>query len=399
MTTTQGEQGGRSPYRRLRPFLPGLGVSCLGLSIVAGLLGWAALSGPFAVAGLVLLAVYVGGSATYSPFAFTVWVAAFVAAAMFFPLAFRTWFGYELKGLIVPLIQVIMFGMGTQLTVSDFRRVFAMPRAVIIGMVLQFSVMPFVGKGLAMLFTNDPEVAAGMVLIGACPGGVASNVMTYLANGNVALSVTMTSCSTLAAPLMTPAMTKLLAGTYVEVRFVAMMLSILNMIIIPIVAGLVVNAVLRKMGRAHPSMQRASRGIMGVLPFVSMFSICYIMAIITSLSRDQLLAGGFVVAILCAVILHNATGYVLGFWGARFFGLSESDSRTVAFEVGLQNAGMASGLSIEVLKSAMAAIPSAIFGSWMNMSGAMLASYWAGRPTQDAKTPAGASEIERPAID
>ena len=397
MTTGRGD--GRSIYQRLRPFLPGLGLLCIVSSVVVGSIGWTMAAGPLCVVGLVLFALHLGGSASYSAFAFTAWVAAFVAAAMFYPLAFRNWFGYELKGLIVPLIQIIMFGMGTQLTVSDFRRVFTMPRAVVIGMVLQFSIMPFVGKGLAMIFTNDPEIAAGMVLIGSCPGGVASNVMTFLANGNVALSVTMTSCSTLAAPLMTPAMTKLLAGTYVEVRFVAMMLSILNMIIIPIVAGLVVNALLHRLAGVHPSLRRVSDAIMGWLPFVSMFAICYILAIIISLSRDQLLAGGFVVAILVAVILHNAIGYVLGYWGARLLRLSETDSRTVAIEVGLQNGGMASGLAIEVLKSPLAAIPPAIFGSWMNMSGAMLASYWAGRPPKDAPERGMVGAVERSIAD
>jgi BASS family bile acid:Na+ symporter len=391
---TTGAENGRTVYQKIRPILPGLGVLCLGLSVVLGIVGWSSPAGPLCIAGFVLLALHLGGSTTYSAFAFTAWVSAFVAAAMFYPLAFRSWFGYELKGLMVPLIQIIMFGMGTQLTIADFRRVFTMPRAVLIGMALQFSVMPFVGKGLAMIFTNNPEVAAGMVLIGSCPGGVASNVMTYLASGNVALSVTMTSCSTLAAPLMTPAMTKLLAGTYVEVRFVAMMLSILNMIILPIIAGLIVNALLTRLSRVHSSMKRLSGGIMRGLPFVSMFAICYILAIIVSLSRDQLLAGSFVIAILVAVILHNAIGYVLGFWGARFLGLNETDSRTVAIEVGLQNGGMASGLAIEVLKSAMAAIPPAIFGSWMNMSGAMLASYWAGKPPKDAKEGVIVEEME-----
>jgi BASS family bile acid:Na+ symporter len=273
-----------------------------------------------------------------------------------------------------------MFGMGTQLTVGDFRRVFTIPKAVLIGFVLQFTIMPFVGRALAMTVTTDPEVAAGMVLIGSCPGGVASNVMTYLAGGNVALSVTMTSCSTLLAPIMTPTMTSLLAGTYVEVRFVAMMVAILKMIIVPIVAGLMVNALLRKGAGVHPRLSVISDGIMKGMPYLSMFSICFIIAIITSLSRDSLLAGGFVISIVVAAIIHNFAGYLLGYWGARGLGLGENDSRTVAIEVGLQNGGMASGLAIDVLRSNLAAIPPAIFGPWMNMSGAVLASYWSSRP-------------------
>ncbi|UCF36549.1 MAG: bile acid:sodium symporter family protein [Acidobacteriota bacterium] len=367
----------RGTYRK---YLPGLGV----LALILALIGWISGSVPGAGAFLILtfacFGVYLGGSKKYSAFAFTVWVAAFVAAAMFFPTAFLVWFGFELKSLIVPLIQIIMFGMGTQLTLGDFKRVFTMPRAVLIGIVLQFAIMPFVGKALAMTATSDPEIAAGMVLVGSCPGGVASNVMAYLAGGNVALSVTMTACSTLIAPLMTPLMTSLLAGTYVEVKFWAMMIAIIKMIIVPIVGGLVVNMILTRSGKAHPGLSKISTSIMKGLPFVSMFSICFIIAIITSLSRDALLMGGFVIAIMVAVVFHNAIGYLLGYWGARLFRLSETDARTVAIEVGLQNGGMASGLAIEVLKSELAAIPPAIFGPWMNMSGAMLASWWKGRP-------------------
>lgn len=333
----------------------------------------------FVIAGFVALAT--GARRTrFSGFAFTLWVAAFVAAAMFYPLAFRTWNGYALGGLIVPLIQIIMFGMGTQLTLGDFKRVLAFPRPVLIGIVLQFSVMPLMGALVARLFTSDPEVAAGMILVGASPGGVASNVMTYLAGGSVALSVTMTACSTLMAPLMTPLAMQVLAGAYVEVPFIGMMVSILQMIILPIAAGLVVNWILVTLGRSMPAASALSAAIMKALPVVSMMAICFIIAIITSISRDQLLAGSFVAAIIAAAAIHNGAGYLLGYWGARALHLSEIESRTIAIEVGLQNAGMASGLAISVLKSPMAAIPPAVFGPWMNMSGAMLASWWANRP-------------------
>lgn len=345
------------------------------------------------VAGVLVIATFVALALNarrtrFSGFAFTLWVAAFVAAAMFYPLAFRTWFGYPLGGLIVPLIQIIMFGMGTQLTLGDFGRVLAFPRPVLIGIVLQFAIMPLVGAMVAALFARDPQVAAGMVLVGASPGGVASNVMTYLAGGSVALSVTMTACSTLLAPVLTPLAMQLLAGAYVEVPFVGMMISILQMIILPIAAGLVVNWVLVTMGRGVPSAIALSMAIMKVLPVVSMAAICFIIAIITSISRDQLLAGSFVVAIIAAAAIHNGAGYVLGYWGARALRLSETEARTVAMEVGLQNAGMASGLAISVLKSPLAAIPPAVFGPWMNMTGAMLASWWANRPTDDRPTAA-----------
>ena len=376
-----------------------LALACILLIPVFLLTGTARFVGPAVILLFSLLAIAVGKSRNYSAFAFTLWVAAFVAAAMFYPAAFHTWSGFELSTLMVPLIQIIMFGMGTQLTPGDFLRVFSFPKAVIIGLVLQFSVMPFVGKGLAMLTTTNPEVAAGMVLIGSCPGGVASNVMTFLAKGNVALSVTMTSVSTLAAPLMTPAMTKLLAGTYVEVQFVAMMVAIIKMIILPVAGGLVANAILTRLAATRPNLKLVSTSIMKALPFVSMFSICFIIGIITSLSRDSLLAGGFVLTIIAAAVIHNVVGYLFGYGGARALGLGETDSRTVAIEVGLQNGGMASGLAVKVWQSSMAALPSAVFGPWMNMSGAMLASWWSSRPPQDEAVTSEKSQPTAPAPD
>ena len=221
------------------------------ISLVAGqvlaTIGTWQLLGPTIILFFCFLAVAVGRSKKFRPFSFTLWVAVFVSSALFYPAIFGTWSGYKLSALIVPLIQIIMFGMGTQLTLGDFVRVFTMPKAVIIGVVLQFSVMPLVGKTLAVLFAPNKDVAAGMVLIGSCPGGVASNVMVFLAKGNVALSVTMTSVSTLLAPVMTPAMTQFLAGTYTNVEFVAMMITIMKMIILPVLGGLVANLILKKL--------------------------------------------------------------------------------------------------------------------------------------------------------
>ena len=305
-------------------------------------------------------------------FGFTISVALAVAASMTWPHLFDRWGGFETKVLIVPLIQLIMFGMGTTLSVSDFTRVLRMPWPVFVGMVLQFAVMPFVGWGLATAFGFPPLIAAGVVLVGACPGGVASNVITYLAGGNVALSVTMTACSTLMSPVMTPTMMKLLAGQFVPVDFWQMMRSILYMIVIPIAGGLIVNRLLH--GRA-PWIKRS-------LPFVSMAGIAVIIAIITSLSRDALLA--VAPALILVVAVHNGVGYLLGYGGARLLGLDERDARTVSIEVGLQNAGMASGLAIAVFQSSDAGLAPAIFGPWMNASGSVLASFWRRRPPAEA---------------
>lgn len=348
--------------------LPVAGAALLLAGIAGGVVGSRPLLAAGLVAGLALLALSLRRSAHLSGYAFTLWVLAFVSASLTYPEAFRAWWGYPLANLIVPLIQIIMFGMGTTLSVRDFTRVLTLPWPVLIGFVLQFLVMPLSGFTVAKVFGFEGAVAAGVILVGAAPGGVASNVMTYLAGGNVALSVTMTACSTLASPFMTPLAMKILAGQYVPVSFREMMVSILWMIIVPIVAGLAANRILH--GRAG-WMPRA-------LPVLSMGSICFIIAIITSLSRDRLLQVGL--ALIMAVAIHNGVGYLLGYWGGRLAGLAEADCRTVAIEVGLQNAGMASGLAISVLKSAEAGLAPAIFGPWMNVSGSMLASFWRARP-------------------
>jgi BASS family bile acid:Na+ symporter len=331
----------------------------------------------------------------------------------------------------VPLIQIIMFGMGTTLSVADFTRVLAMPWPVVVGIVLQYAVMPFVGFGLATLFGFEPEIAAGVVLIGSAPGGVASNVINYLARCNVALSVTMTAISTLISPVMTPLMMKLLAGQYITVSFVKMMIDICNMIIVPIVAGLVANRILYGkaaafrhggvlagiacasllaaagthfvgsrvlgalgsgllVGFAMVGVVALAKLVMDVwrrgpqvwmdraLPIVSMAAICFIIAIITARSSEDLKRVG--AALLVAAMVHNVLGYTFGYWGARALRLNRVDARTVAVEVGMQNGGMASGLAMNTLHSAKAALAAAIFGPWQNISGSILASWWRRRP-------------------
>jgi BASS family bile acid:Na+ symporter len=352
---------------------------------------------------------------------------------MIYPSSFDTWFGTDLSILIVPLIQIIMFGMGTTLNIHDFERVFKMPVPVFMGIILQFLIMPSLAMGLVFIFGFEPEIAAGIVLIGSCPGGVASNLMTYLARGNVALSVTMTSCSTLLSPVMTPLLMKTLAGRMVPINFMEMMFSILNMIIVPILAGLLANTILYGKSRwmhhhgwlfglaasgvilallsirLEPSALGPFSAVKGglvigfalvgvvsltkliidlfrgpsdwmdkVLPVVSMASICYIIAIITARSSEKLLSVGLL--LVGASILHNLSGYMLGYWLSRLFRLKEKDCRTVAFEVGMQNGGMASGLAMSVLKSPLAALAPAIFGPWMNVSGSVLATYWSSKP-------------------
>ncbi len=338
--------------------------------------------GPFVIAVSVSLALFVRGHKKLSVTGFSLWMISFVTAPMFYPDFFSSWNGFKLSVLVIPLISFIMFGMGTTLSVNDFKRVFTIPQAVLIGILLQFTVMPFVGKGVAMMFTSNSEVAAGIVLTGSSPGGVASNVITFLANGNLALSVTMTVCSTLLAPFLTPAMTKWLAGAYIEVDFWKMMLSIFKMVIIPVGAGLIFKILLEEMSRIHHNLKKVSTFIMRILPGLSMFAIAFACAIMTANARDQLLIGTIFFSVIISVIVHNFIGLLLGYWGARLFKLSERDCRTISIEVGLQNSGMAAGLALSVLKSELAAAPGVIYSSWHNITGALLASWWRNRPAE-----------------
>ncbi len=341
------------------------------LSILFAFLNLITIFGPLLIAGFASIALSLQFSSNNKSFAFTAWVLAFVAAGMVYPAWFQEWGSFNLKSLIIPLIQIIMFGMGTTLSAADFTRVIKMPRAIVIGMLLQFTVMPFAGLLIAMGFGFEASIAAGIVLVGSCPGGVASNVMTFIARGNVALSVSMTACSTLASPIMTPLMMKFLAGRYIAIPFLDMMITIIQIIIIPIVAGLIANKILR-------SFNLFGAWIEKVLSILAMFAICFILSIIVAQSRDDLLQIGIV--LFCASIFHNFIGYTLGYGGARLLKLDESSCRTVAIEVGLQNGGMATGLAINVLNNMQTALAPAIFGAWMNVSGSMLASWWRSRP-------------------
>ncbi|MDA0349203.1 MAG: bile acid:sodium symporter family protein [Verrucomicrobia bacterium] len=380
--------------------------------MVFAFLGNYPVMGMMTVLMFALLGFYFQAHATLKTFTFTCWVFAFFIGALVFPKLFIELGGFKLSLLIVPLIQIIMFGMGATLSLDDFARALKMPKAVGLGMLLQFTIMPISGWVIATMFGFDPEVAAGIILIGSCSGGVASNVMVYLSNGNVALSVTMTACSTIAAPLMTPFAMKLLAGRLIEIKVWAMMLSIINLIILPIAAGLITYYLLHSqikgkiwrpialvlavvcyfLAQSIPAAQTQLNSLCGAfllmallrqqwldkgLPLVSMGGIIYIIAIIAAGSRTQILSVG--IGLFGAALIHNLIGYLLGYYGARAARLSEPDCRTVAFEVGMQNGGMGTALAIDVLKSTSAALGPVIFGTWMNITGSILASYWKGR--------------------
>ncbi len=347
------------------------GVAALAASVGAWLAGESLTGGIALVAGFGAFAVYFQLHPRLNIVSFTFWVFTLTTWGLCFPSHFTAWGDFQLNRLTVPLIQLIMLGMGATLSIGDFLRALRMPQAVLIGMALQFSVMPILGWAVAVSFGFPDEIAAGVVLIGSCSGGVASNVMAFLARGNVALSVTMTACSTLMAPLMTPLAMRLLAGRFIEIEFITMMLAVVELVILPVGTGLVLN---RLLSGKHDLLDR-------ILPSVSMGGICLILAIIAAGSRDELLRSGG--ALLGAALLHNLAGYVFGYYAAGACRLTETDRRTVAFEVGMQNGGMAVGLATTVLKSPAAALAPAIFGTFMNVTGSAVASWWHNRPPGD----------------
>jgi BASS family bile acid:Na+ symporter len=264
-----------------------------------------------------------------------------------------------------------MFGMGTSMSLKDFVGVIKMPKGVFIGIALQFTIMPLLGFTLAYLFNFPAEIAAGIVLIGSSPSGLASNVMVYLAKANIALSVTLTSVSTLLAPLFTPLLMKLYAGQLIEIQVWDMTLSIIKIVIIPVIFGLLFNHFLKD---RLPWVDK-------VLPKLSMFGIAFIITVITASGRDNLLSIGLL--LIVAAIIHNLLGFLLGYWSCRALKMSEAECRTIAIEVGMQNGGLASGIALEMGKVSTVGLAPAIFGPWMNISGSSLAFWWREKPLKE----------------
>lgn len=294
---------------------------------------------------------------------FVLWVMAAAGAALVWPSAF-TWF----QPFIVPALGVIMFGMGITLTVADFKRVVEKPLPVAIGTLAQFLIMPLGAAAIAKLLRLPAPLAAGLILVGSCPGGTASNVMTYLAKGDVALSVTLTSVSTVCSVVATPYLTKWLAGQYVPVNAPELLLSILQVIIVPVAAGLIVR---RLLGR-HVEQFNA------VLPIVSVAFIVMIVACVVALSQGRLLETGPLTFL--AVALHNTGGLALGYGFARLAGLDRIRARTIAIEVGMQNSGLGVALARKHFADVLVAVPSAIFSVCHNTTGPAIAAYWSRKP-------------------
>jgi len=437
---------------KLHKIVLGLAVALLltGLAMVFG--GKAPASGPFFVAFFIALAIGVRGWPTIKGLSYSVCIFAAVTASMFRPEYFTNIGDFKFKTLINPLLQIIMFGIGSQMSFADFTGVIRMPKGVIIGVCAHYMIMPLAGFGIAHLFDFPPEIKAGIILIGCVPSGLASNVMSFISRANLALAVTIGAISTLLSPLLTPFLMKKLGGGYIEVNFWGMMLDILNLVILPIVAGFIFNLFssksetrqnmmaqlagylaivivtnlvfvqaksaslaqfLSNFGRSMgwyyvlpmaggATLRHTLKGnteLMGrVLSLVSMTAIAFIITIITASGHESLRAVG--ILLIVTSTLHNVAGYILGYSIAWLFGMAERDRRTLAFEVGMQNGGLASALALNMGKVATVGLAPAIFGPLMNVTGSALASWWRNRPPpgDDAAsggTPSTGADMEK----
>lgn len=267
---------------------------------------------------------------------------------------------------------IIMFAMGLTLTLPDFALVVKRPLPVLLGIMAQYVIMPVLAVGLVWIFQLPAELAVGVILVGCAPGGTSSNVITYLAKGDVALSVTITSVSTLLAPIITPLLTQWLAGALLPVDAGSMAWSIVQMVLIPIVAGLLVRWLLRQW----------IDKILPLLPWVSVLGIAYVVIAVVSGSADAIVTAGWLV--LLAVIVHNGIGYLLGYGAARLFGYPSRVARTTSVEVGMQNSGLAATLAASHFNPT-AALPAAVFSVWHNISGGLLAVFFRWRAAQHAE--------------
>lgn len=260
------------------------------------------------------------------------------------------------------LLMIVMFGMGLTLKFEDFKVVFTRPNDIIIGAIAQFTIMPLLAFLLSLIFKLPTELAVGVILVGTCPGGTSSNVMTYLAKGDVALSVGMTSVSTILAPFATPLLTLLYAGQRVNVNAVNMFISIVQVVIIPIGLGFIINRFFHKF----------TNHIKEILPLISVLAIVSIVAAVVSANSSRLMQVGYLIIIV--VILHNCLGYLLGFTVGKLLRLDNSKCKAISIEVGMQNSGLATSLAATHFASMpLATVPGAIFSVWHNISGSIVA--------------------------
>lgn len=395
------------------------------------------LAAPSALAAAVLVSFGLGAIPALKGYQYTGWIIAAIVAGMLYPQQVLHVGDFDMSNpwLILIIVQLVMFGMGTQMRLSDFQGVAKSPRGVAVGLLCQFTIMPTMGWLLTKVFAFPLEIAAGIILIGSCSSGLASNVMTYIAKANLALSVAVTAAATLVAPLMTPLLMKLFASTLIEVQFLPMMLSVAKIVLAPIGAALLADYLTRAsakdrlvvrliaaacaawlafvglggwglienalpayalttisilgffaaaiiVGAVYHVIREAIPSVQKLTPYLSMFGIIYFTTVTTAAGRDYLLQVGGL--LLLAAIIHNTAGYVLGYWFSRALGLDPYSARTMALEVGLQNGGMASGIASEMGKLSTLGLAAAVFSPWMNISGSILANIWGRRPVEPA---------------
>ncbi|OQP66396.1 bile acid:sodium symporter [Niastella vici] len=410
------------------------GVTGLGALLFGVLMQLPFLYKPAAVGSAVCVAIGLGAVPALKGYQYTAWIIAAVVAGMMYPASFTHWGPIDLrnKWLMLIIIQLVMFGMGIQMKLEDFTGVAKTGRGVVIGLMCHFSIMPLMGLLLTRIFHFEPEIAAGIILIGSTSSGLASNVMVYLARANLVLSVVVTAMATMAAPFFTPLLMKLLAGTLVQVKVLNMMMEIIKIVIVPIGAallhdflksaspkgvrvvtilfviaacwlaalplgwwnflsshfagesflqsleifGFLLGAIIA--GVLYHQLAQQYKKLDSIMPLCSMFGIIYFTTVTTAAGHDNLLKTGLLL-FLCSVI-HNAAGFFFGYWLGRLFRLDKNSARTVAFEVGLQNAGMASGIAAGMGKLGTLGLPAAVFSPWMNIAGSILANYWRRRP-------------------
>lgn len=386
---------------------------------------WEGLSLSFS---LLFLALTFQTKENLKSYSYPIAIFAVIAMAMYFPDKITSLGNFETKALIIPLLQVIMFGMGSQISLSDFSAVIKQPKGVLVGLICQFSIMPAIAWILTSLIGFPPEIAAGIILVGASPSGLASNVMSFIANANIALSITLTISATLLTPIVTPFIMSWLAGELIPMDPLAMMNGIIDLIILPIIAGFVFNTFAFKVAGLSSKFRDllilaalvVAKGItMGlflalehqimlwsviydmvifiILPLLlsmlfiripgldqnkmsrimvslSMIGIGLIIAVITANGRDSLLQVGLLLILTC--LLHNCLGYFMGYGLCKLLKMDTRTSRTIALEVGMQNGGLASGIAVQMGKITTVGLAAAVFGPLMNITGSSLAIWW-----------------------
>lgn len=301
---------------------------------------------------------------------FALWVIAFALISYYFPQGFLFLLPY-----VSILLGVVMFGMGLTLSPKDFSEVFHRPIQVIIGIVGQFVLMPLIAFFLVKVFGLSADLAAGVLLVGCCPGGTSSNVMSYLGKGDVPLSVTITSCTTILAPLVTPGLFWLFAHQYIEVDPAAMFWSIVKIVLLPIIGGVVINALFGTVVKK----------VVVALPLISVFAIISIVTAVVAASAEKIAETALIIFLVVA--LHNCIGYLFGYLLGKVFGMKLAQKKTLAIEIGMQNSGLAAALAAKLAATGainpIAAVPGAVFSVWHNISGPILATFFANLNDKD----------------